>query len=134
MADLSIIPYKFKSFPLVKKLLELNNYEGVEFVTHKSLPKIGYLVLNEANGIIACGFLRKIEGGYAQLDTYATNPYAHPNVRNEAINLITDTLMADAKNHKLSAVLLLTSASSIAKRAEERGFKVLDQKVLGIKL
>lgn len=100
----------------------------------KTLPKIGYMALMNGHPI-AAGFLRRVEGGYAQLDTLVTAKHFGSQVRHAGIEKVVDALIDDAKVLKLQGIIAFTSDNSIVKRAEDRGFSVLsDQKLIAISL
>ena len=74
---------------------------------------------------LAAGFLRRVEGGYGQLDTFATNPYFGSQLRHEAIEMLVDALMEDAKRLKLIGILAFSHEKTILDRAKEKGFQSL---------
>lgn len=99
----------------------------------KTLPKIGYIALS--NGYpVAAGFLRRVEGGYGQIDTLTTNRLAHPTVRNDGINKVVDALIQDAKDLRLHGILAITASDSIVDRGLQRGFSLIPQQIIGISL
>lgn len=102
-------------------------------VNMKTLPKIGYMALLNGHPI-AAGFLRRVEGGYAQFDTFTTNPLFGSLIRNQGINLVIDSLLGDAKDLKLHGIIAFTEDSGILNRAASIGFKILDHKLIVLKL
>lgn len=95
----------------------------------KTLPKTGFMVL--MNGYpISAGFLRKVEGGYAQLDTLVSNPYFGSIVRHKAIDLVVDTLIQEAKDLKLHGIIAFTTEPTIVSRAKDKGFKVIEHTLM----
>jgi len=99
----------------------------------QTLPKIGYIALLSKQPI-AAGFLRRVEGGYAQIDTLVSNPYFGSKIRNEGIDKVVNWLINDAKELKLSGILAFTGEQSIIERAKDKGFAVFEQKLIGMRL
>lgn len=91
----------------------------------KTLPKIGYIAFL-GDTAIAAGFLRRVEGGYAQLDTLVSNPHFGSQVRHIAIDKVVQSLLDEAKLLKLQGVIAFTSDEGVLKRAEAIGFHVLE--------
>lgn len=113
--------------PLTKLLITRNmNPKLME-----SLPDIGYTVYKDLD-LVAAGFMRWIEGGYGMMDSFITNPEFSSKERYEALNLISDALMAKAKEMEFSKVILLTNETSIMLRSQNYEFTILDQ-VIAIK-
>ena len=112
-----------------------NDYREMGALQDSYIPKIGFIAYsNSEYQYIAAGFLRIVEGGFGQLDTFVTNPAIEPCIRNEAIILITDKLIETAKGLKLSGIYAFTADNSILKRAEETGFRVKNQSVITLLL
>lgn len=128
---LEIYPFKKVDIFEVSRLFELQN--STEF-HGKSIPEIGFIVRNSDGMAIAAGFLRRVEGNIAQIDSYVTNPQASAEDRHNAIDLLTQTLMTTARNLSLSGLIVITQVQSIADRALKLGFKVNTHVVLGLKL
>lgn len=100
-------------------------------VNMKSLPKIGYIALLN-NQPIAAGFLRRVEGGYAQIDTLLSNPYFGSMIRHDGITKVVNNLLEDAKDLELKGIIAFTSDAGVIKRAKDIGFHVVDQVILAI--
>lgn len=131
--EISIVPFKFKYLSMLTEMLVDRQVTWLDTVTMKTLPKIGYIALMN-NQPIAAGFLRKVEGGYAQMDTLVSSPYFGSKIRNIGINKVVDCLLEEAKDLKLTGILAFTGEQSIIDRAKERGFEVFDQKLIGMRL
>lgn len=93
-----------------------------------SVPKYGVIVHNsDLTQTIAAGFMRMVEGQMGILDSYITNPDANSEDRNNALDLITFTLINSAKASKLNKLITITQNDGIYDRAKEHGF-VIEQK------
>lgn len=113
-------------------LIEMHRSNNLELGNY--LPEIGFIVRDNQNKPIAAGFLRRVEGGLAQLDTYVTNAKAFAIDRHNAIDLLTQTLLNTAKNLNISGLIIITQIESIANRALKLGFTLNPHVVLGLKL
>lgn len=132
--EVSIVPFKYKHLELLIEMLKSRDYMGVSEITMKTLPKIGYIALM-GNQPIAAGFLRRVEGGYAQLDTLCSNAYFGSEIRHRGIQLVVDTLVNDAKSLKLSGIIAFTSDKGTLERALSIGFHVVaSELVIGLSL
>ncbi len=83
---------------------------------------------------IAAGFLRRVEGGYAQIDTLTSNKHFGSIVRHEGIKLVVDSLISDAKTLKLHGILAFSTDDGILNRAEQLGFKSQPHSLICLKL
>lgn len=99
----------------------------------KTLPKIGYIALLDKNPI-AAGFLRRVEGGYAQIDGLTSNASFGGLVRHEGINKVVTALITDAKDLKLNGILAMTKDNGVIDRAKKLGFKVIEENVIALRL
>lgn len=133
MDNLSILPFRYKYLPALLDMLKNQKYLEISTVSMKTLPKTGYIVLMNGHPI-AAGFLRRLEGGYAQIDGLTSNPHFGSRIRHEAIDLVVENLISDAKTLKLKGILALTKEQSIVNRAKDKGFQVVEQVVLAISL
>lgn len=97
------------------------------------LPKFGLIALHN-NEPIAIGFLRKMEGGYAMMGEYMTNPQSLPEVRDRALDLITYKLIKIAKSSGLKGIMAFTKEQNIIDRATKHGFVVTPDKFIAILL
>ncbi len=131
--ELSIIPFRFKYLSTLHDLLNSNNYIGISDVNMKTLPKIGYIALLGGHPI-AAGFLRRVEGGYAQLDTLTSNKMFGSLIRHQGIELVVNHLIQDAKDLRLKGIIAFTTDDGILERADQRGFTTLTHSVIALKL
>lgn len=131
--EVSIVPFRFKYLKSLHDLLESNDYLGISEVNMKTLPKIGYIALLNGHPI-AAGFLRRVEGGYAQLDTLTSNKHMGSIIRHKGISKVVETLIQDAKDMQLRGIVAFSRDPGVLKRAADLGFKELDNKLIALKL
>ena len=132
MTEINLIPFRYKYLKSLHDLLESNNYGDVSDINMKTLPKIGYIATMNGHPI-AAGFLRRVEGGYAQLDTLTSNKFFGSQIRHEGIKKVVDALIEDAKDLKLHGIVAFTTDDGVLKRAVDKGFTVLPHTLFGIK-
>lgn len=111
-------------------MLKVQRCPWTKDISFKTLPKTGYIVLLGKQPI-AAGFLRRVEGGYAQLDTFVSNPYYGSKLRHEAMELIVNSLLDEAKSMKLHGIIAITQDTGILKRSEKHGFAQINQILIG---
>lgn len=97
---------------------------GLPLEIAEELPAVGYLVY-DLNDLVAAGFLRRCEGSQAFIDGYFSHQDKSGVVRDKALNLLTDTLIARAKAMGIKVLLAWTSDENTNKRALKYGFKIL---------
>ena len=131
--EISVQPFRFKLLPMVMELHESQKYMGIEQITMKNLPKIGYVAVMGGHPI-ACGFLRRVEGGFAQIDTLASNAHFGSKIRNDGITTVVAALIQEAKDLKLRGIISITRDEGILKRAQSMGFHVVEHKVIALPL
>lgn len=91
----------------------------------QDLPAFGYLV-EDVKGKIAAGFIRRMEAcDVGLVDSYITNPEEAAWVRNEALTLLTTTLLENSKREGFKKLLFSSKDVSILKRALLHGFEQL---------
>lgn len=95
------------------------------------LPHVGFFVWKKDLGV-AVGFLRSIERcNYCLIDSFMTNPEIEPFIRNEAMDLLTKTILERAKQLHFSQAIAMTEDDHTRIRALKFGFKERSsQKVL----
>lgn len=89
---------------------------------HDEMPAIGYMAY-DGQQAIACGFLRKVEGGMGQLDGLCTNPEALPSKRHDAIDLVVNRILDEAKALGMRNLLAMSTDKSVLMRSQRHGFK-----------
>lgn len=131
--QISIVPFRYKYLPALLEMLKDQKYLGISTVSMKTLPKIGYMALMNGHPI-AAGFLRRVEGGYAQMDGLTSNPHFGSKIRHLGINLVVNSLISDAKDLELKGILAFTEDQGILKRSESFGFKQVNQTLIAMPL
>lgn len=129
---------RFKPKKHMEVLVDMHRsqeYKDMYAIGLETLPKIGFISFSNTEfQYIAAGFLRIVEGGFGQLDTFVTNPSLDSHVRDEGLNLLVETLINEAKTLKLKGIYAHTASINIIKRAEETGFHVINQSIIALKL
>lgn len=98
------------------------------------LPRIGLIVINE-NGPIAIGFLRRIEGNIALMDSFITNPTTSSDIRNAALNKLGYRLIDTAKRLKFTGMMAFSTDSNTIQRAiSKANFKTLPYNLVSLNL
>lgn len=100
-------------------------YRDLPESTVKDIPHLGFIVIKESNIGVAAGFLRRCEGDYAIIDGYMTNPTCSSQERNEALDMITQSIVNTTKTHGISKILAFTADAGIVERAKKHGFALL---------
>lgn len=96
----------------------------------ETLPKTGFIVKDHTNTPIAAGFLRLVEGGTAQLDTLVTNASISGQTRNDALDLLVQTLISTAKSMNILGLMCTSNVESILSRSKKFGFTKTDLSVI----
>lgn len=102
-------------------MLGYNKLDNKNAITMKTLPKIGYIAFYNKVPV-AAGFLARVEPNMGMLDSFTSNPYLGSQIRHEALKLVIDTLIDDAKRMKLKRIIAMSKDSGILNRALELGF------------
>jgi hypothetical protein len=129
LAEISITPFKHKHLPQLIELLKTQKYNDIATISMKTLPRVGYIAFMN-NQPIACGFLRRVEPCFAQLDTLASNALFGSTIRHEGIKTVVDTLLLEAKALKIKGIISFTADEGILKRAQSIGFHIVPQTVI----
>lgn len=99
----------------VLKKREMNLRVAEEF------PEVGYLVFEEG-AFIAAGFLRQVEGGYALIDGYLSDPAMPSEIRHVALDMVTARLIKAATKMKVKRILGFSLDSNTITRSLKHGF------------
>lgn len=93
------------------------------------LPEFGLVALHEGN-VVACGFIRKLEGHAGVVDGFLTDPKQSPDIRNRALDLLTNKLGKIATHYNVK-LMCFTIDQTIIDRAIKHGYiEHTDMKVL----
>ncbi len=114
-------------------MLKSQQYLDISHINMKTLPKIGYIALLGKTPI-AAGFLRRVEGGYAQMDGLCSNAQFGSIVRHEGVSKVVQALISEAKDLKLQGIIGFTQDTSVLKRAKDIGFKTVEQSIIALSI
>jgi len=103
-------------------------------ITKATLPKLGYIAYNDEMEPIAAAFLRQVEGGYGQLDTMVSNSQLSGMIRHNALSMIVDSLISDARALNLQGLICYTRDESVIRRAQSIGFHLCSHAVISLDL
>lgn len=115
--------------PLLECLAARNEY----LPTLGEMPKIGYVSI-ERNKAIAFAFLRRVEGGFAQIDGLTSNPTASPEQRHVGIDLAVVSILNKAKKLNLSHIIATSADESTILRSQKHGFEKLPLSIMAVDL
>lgn len=121
--------YQVSFFDSLIMMHETQDSEVSILLSPEYLPEIGFIAFEGSNPISA-GFLRRVEGGFAQIDTLVTNADFDKNTRNQGLSAVVSVLIKTAKDLNLNGLMFLTSEESIIERAKELGFHYVNQVVM----
>lgn len=124
--SLNLLPFKFRHLQDLQDLRESNGLDGISM---NSLPKIGYICYLGKTPV-AAGFLRRVEGGFAQFDTFISDPNFGSNIRHLALSKIVNSLTQDAIDLGLEGIIAFTKDAGIFQRAKDQGFQIIEQVIL----
>jgi hypothetical protein len=74
--------------------------------------------------VIACGFIRRIEGNYGLLDAYIADKFMDKEKRDQTLDEITSHLIQLAKKQKVNHLFAFSALPAIIKRAQKHGFEI----------
>ncbi len=99
-------------------------HRGLECPTIDDMPAIGVVVY--AGGVIAAmAFLRRVEGGFGQIDGLCTDPEASPELRHQAIEEAVSKIVTKAKELSLKSLMGLSADySTITRVCSLHGFTI----------
>lgn len=98
------------------------------------LPKLGLIVSHE-NIPIASLFLRRLENcSYAMVDSLLTDPDQPAALRDAAIDLGVEALIAKAKLHEISKLMATTIDAHTLVRSLKHGFQKISTEVIALDL
>ncbi len=128
-----ITAYSHEQFDTLLALHMSQDYKALDTVLPETLPAIGFIAYDMATPI-AAGFLRRVEGGYAQIDTLVSNGSLSSQMRHEGITAIVSALVSVAKSLELRGIVSFTEDKGTLMRAESIGFHARPHCVLVLPL
>ena len=82
---------------------------------------------------LAAGFLRRVEADVvAQIDGLTSNKAFGSILRHNAIDLVVDQLILEAKNLRIQGLIAFTHDKGVLSRAKSRGFNVLSESLISL--
>ena len=130
---IKVIPYDDGHIQAIRALHESQDYPRMQDITVDNLPLVGFIAV-QGRVAVAAGFLRQVEGGFAQLDSLVSNKVFPSKKRHAAISLIVEFLIHEARSLGFKAILATTSDDSVLERALKVGFRVIPQTLIGLML
>lgn len=88
----------------------------------KEMPKVGYVTYNGEQPV-AFAFLRKVEGGFGQIDGLTSNPECSAEDRHQGIDLAVSALLDKAKKLNIFQLMFTSEDAGTIMRSEKYGFK-----------
>lgn len=126
---MKLIPYnEHEHFHSICDLLDSRN---LPIKAAYDLPEFG-LVAIENDQVIAAGFLRKVEGYSAMMDSFITHPNAPGFIRDKAMNRLIVKLIKIAKHYDVKALFAFSQHLNTLTRAVNLGFTQLPHSVLAL--
>lgn len=117
--------------PLLHGILETQLYPDIGNICNQTLPKIGFIAIQqETSTPIAAGFLRMVEGGFAQIDTLMSNAKESSETRHEALSRCVAALIAEATKLGLYGITATSRDEGTIKRAQSLGFRIVEEQKL----
>lgn len=98
-----------------------------------SFPEHGCVVYRGAEPV-AAAFLRRVEGGYAQLDGLVSSPVASSEMRHEAITLAVDYVLDQAQALGITQIMAISTDAGTLLRSERHGFAKLPHAFIALDL
>jgi N-acetylglutamate synthase-like GNAT family acetyltransferase len=127
---ITVKPYTAAYKPFIALWMELR---GLDAQDAQDLPQNGFVC--EYDGVAtAAGFIRLCEGNYGLIDSYITNPHASAEIRNKALNRLTEHLVHKARELKLKQLFAFTVDYNTKVRGTDYGFQLLPHALLGLGL
>lgn len=129
MDNIEIIRFSYNHIKLVQGWLQTHGKS--DNVT--KIPQIGY-VATSSDGPIAAGFLRDCDGVFGIIDGLVSNPKASSEARDQALDMITEKIIEQAKDMKLDGIVAWSNHKNTLLRASRHGFVATDHTFIVKKL
>ena len=111
--------------PAILKWLHTHNVH----IPGDDMPETG-IIAQDAAGPIACVFLRKCEGGYAQVDGMTSNPERSPQERDAALHMLTRHIEYLAKRQGIRKLIAFSIDKNTLLRSYKHGYVSLPHTVI----
>lgn len=126
-----------RPYDIIKDFLEVSRWRQARGLSLGSaletLPKNG-VVIYENDDAVAMGFIRLVEGGFGQIDSYITNPAMPASIRDAALDYLTTQVIEKAKELKLKGLIGTSSDKNTLLRSLRHGFIQQDATVIALDL
>lgn len=109
------------------ELKQLLIAHGLDESNLLKVPKNGTICRYESK-LVAAGFIRLMENNMGMLDSYITNPEFSSELRNQALDFITTSLICQAKHLEIQELMAISAHDSIINRSLNHSFKPVDFK------
>lgn len=86
------------------------------------LPSVGVLVTD-----VAAGWLYQTDSKIVYIENLISNPLIEPHIKEEALDLVAETLCMEAENLGFKFIVATTWIKAVANRAKKHGFTVDDK-------
>lgn len=118
----------------MKDLADILKARNAYVPTFEEMPETGFVARQVDGPIAASAFIRKCEGGYAQLDGIASNPNCSSEFRNWALDLVMKSCIQEAKRLGITQLIGFTCDDSTQMRSERLGFVQLPHRLMALNL
>ena len=125
----NITSYQKSYFDLLVGMYQSQYSADEDYILPETLPEIGYMAFEGAIPVCA-GYLRRVEGGYAQIDGLVSNADVDSDIRHEHMTKLVDKLIEDAVNLGIIGLVCYTDNQDVLKRAKGLGFIVTSKIVI----
>jgi hypothetical protein len=135
---MEVVEYSKEYKPFLLRMLSTQRNSSIHPDYMEPLPELGFLIL-VATSIctadpLAAGFLRIVEGGFAQIDTLMSNADFPSDIRHQGVSIVVNRLIQEAKKQGLKALYAHTRDASTIKRAKSLGFRVIPETIISLSL
>lgn len=109
-------------------------HPNIKAITKANIPRVGYIVYDDFNTPVCAGFLRRIEGKYAQIDTLVTNSQCSSSLRHDGLEVLIKAIINEAKSRKIKGLISTTTDTGTLMRAIRVGFSKAPHTVITLSL
>lgn len=113
---------KFKIEKHMSDLLSMLRSREAYLPGEDEMPATGFIVYDDQTPV-AAAFLRRVEGGYAQVDGLTSNPHCSKERRHKALNLTIQRCVEAAEAMGVKHIISFCLDNSTTRRAELNGFE-----------